>query len=69
MSNKFDFSIKNCARCGENHMDDELRAVPFVNPPPVNSLEKKKSGMSLTHWATCPNTGDPIMVYTEASDE
>jgi hypothetical protein len=62
MSETFHFSIAECARCGDDHLDDSLEAVTFDRRPDWD-------GECPTHWATCPNTGDPIMVYTEVSDE
>lgn len=40
-----------CARCGEDHDVDVfvLHTAPPNEPP-------------ATHWATCPRTGEPILV-------
>jgi hypothetical protein len=43
------FSIGNCARCGEAHVDVTYHR--FFNPPP-----------RYTHWAVCPKTAEPILV-------
>lgn len=42
-------SIKDCARCGGSH--ESLVAKEFHYP-----------FRDMTHWATCPNSGDPILV-------
>lgn len=43
-------AIVNCARCGADHED--LTARAFVRPPSKRH----------THYATCPNTEQPILV-------
>lgn len=47
-------SVKICARCGGDHYD--LECNPFIRP--VNDND----GMVWTHWATCPRTGEPILL-------
>lgn len=46
--------LTNCARCGENH-DRGLCFVPIVGTPIPGA----------THWATCPATGQPILMRVE----
>lgn len=50
--------VSECARCGEVH--DELTATAFERPVDV----PEAGGVLWTHWATCPTTGDPILVAT-----
>lgn len=53
----FRISIQGCARCGESH--DVVTMMEFINPPP-----------GYTHWAICPETGEPILAYfVEGNDE
>lgn len=41
--------LVSCARRGKNHQ--RVLFYPFTQPPP-----------SHTHWGTCPNTGEPILM-------
>lgn len=41
--------VRGCARCGSAH--DNLKVHRFENPAD-----------EFTHWATCPNTKDPILI-------
>ena len=41
--------VERCARCGGNHELVTFRL--FKEPPP-----------DVTHWGTCPTTGDPILL-------
>ena len=41
--------VKNCARCGGDHPIIQYR--PFTSKPP-----------SYTHFGTCPDTGEPILL-------
>lgn len=52
-------NIKNCNRCGGDH--DGLVAAKFKHPfaPP------ECAPIAWTHWATCPTTGDPILVMVK----
>jgi len=46
--------IKRCARCGKNHQGLAVHSFDrcvVINPEEV-----------YTHWATCPRTGDPILI-------
>ena len=43
-------TIRNCARCGQDH---ELEFRRFQRP-------MQRTGY--THWATCPTTGEPIIM-------
>jgi hypothetical protein len=43
-------AIVNCARCGLDH--ENVQARPFARPPAKRH----------THWATCPVTGEPILI-------
>jgi hypothetical protein len=51
----FTFSVTGCARCGGDHV--ELAAVEFQRPP-------KDEDEEWSHWATCPETGEPILIVT-----
>lgn len=48
--------LGNCARCGGNHKDIEFKAM-------ANALEQ------YTHWAPCPNNGDPILLEILAAED
>lgn len=45
-------SVTSCARCGGNHTGLPLKQ--FERPPEWG-----------TAWATCPTTGDPILVHIQ----
>ena len=45
-----------CVRCGKNHR--ALKCKPF----------KKSPDKRTTHWARCPNTGDPILAWIKRRD-
>lgn len=49
-------SVKHCARCGQDH--DDLHYKKFVNPI------YDDDGTEWGWWATCPTTGDPILMRT-----
>lgn len=50
----FTESIVGCARClGDGHKDLEFR--PLTNPV------RHDGEVIGTHWATCPETGEPII--------
>lgn len=52
--------IESCRRCGEKHEAVELH--PFARPiPDVDG--------DFTDWATCPTTGDPILVRNAAEGQ
>jgi hypothetical protein len=42
-------AIRGCVRCGGEHL--HVLAQLFAQPPD-----------GATHWATCPVTGDPILI-------
>jgi hypothetical protein len=42
-------NIAACARCGGTHK--AVRFQPFTKPPE-----------NATHWASCPQTGEPILI-------
>jgi hypothetical protein len=49
-------TIRGCARChGDGHT---LEFEPLLHPVEEND------GSVLTHWATCPATGQPILLGT-----
>lgn len=52
----FPVSIGRCARCGGEHKN--LTAWELFNPSD-----------EWTHWATCPKTGHPILVYSGSHDD
>jgi len=53
MSDPLTTSTRGCARCGGDH--DDLTYRPFSRPiPDVDG--------AFTHWASCPETGDPILM-------
>jgi hypothetical protein len=52
--------IKNCARCSGEHED--LMCASFTRP-----VAKESGGY--THWALCPNTGEPILIIALVIEE
>lgn len=60
------FSITGCARCGCDGHDDVMWQ-PLAYPFDPCSTEPEGA---FTHWAPCPNNGEPIMMrVTEMSGE
>lgn len=56
----FTLSIEGCARClGDGHDDLEFRKLTH----PVTA-----GGYRFTHWATCPENGEPILLTMTAPD-
>lgn len=51
--------VMSCARCGQDH--DELEFKPCKRGPIPTA-----TGLA-THWATCPETGDPILMRIESN--
>jgi hypothetical protein len=47
--------LENCARCGGTHA--ELEWHPFKLPVELDEVA------SFRHWATCPVSGDPILMF------
>jgi hypothetical protein len=45
--------IKNCARCGHDHPGLLFRQLKRVG---------QALGSEWSHWASCPETGEPIML-------
>lgn len=54
-------SIKNCARCGTDHIDLEFNK--FINNP------IECDDHVYTHWGKCPVSGDPILMYISQVSE
>jgi hypothetical protein len=52
----FKVDVKDCARCQEDHLNLEFSKLRI----PSNSW---------THWASCPNTMEPIMLKLVVLDE
>lgn len=52
--------ITGCSRCGGNHGPVIFRA--FVRPI------SRKEIVTHTHWALCPQTGEPILMIEERDD-
>jgi hypothetical protein len=48
-------SVRSCSRCGGDHEGVSFR--PFVQPVAPPELD-----FAWTYWATCPTTGDPILL-------
>ena len=46
------FEVKNCARCGGNHF---IKGIPLKHP---------EFG-EFSHWGTCPNTNEPLLIIIE----
>jgi hypothetical protein len=54
-------SVSNCARCGGTHSD--LPVKRFERPVAPAEM----NGLAWDRWATCPTTGDPILIMDAAS--
>lgn len=48
-------SVNGCARCGGDHPEGTLEYRAFRQPVPDVDGD-------FTHWASCPTTGDPILL-------
>lgn len=53
--------LSECARCGGTH-EDALVWHQFKQPPGEGSGEYR-------YWATCPATGDPILLWCGPDEE
>lgn len=51
-------NVKSCARCGLDHQNLVLMELRQPMAP------EDAPGVSWTHWAKCPTSGEPIMVRT-----
>lgn len=47
--------VVGCARCGGMHL---LRFARFTQPVVIGDVE-------LTHWTSCPENGEPILLHFE----
>lgn len=52
--------VKHCARCGQDH--DRIIFYEFGRPI------VDEDGTVWDWWATCPNTGDPILLRSDRAD-
>lgn len=52
MRSKIVVPVVNCARCGKNH--DPMCFLKFKRPVQLPA--------GVTHWASCPTTGEPILL-------
>lgn len=55
-------SLKACARCHGPH--DRIVFKPFTHEVPADDDKP-----SWTHWATCPTTGEPVLLRVTVPDE
>lgn len=51
--------VRRCARCGGTHL--QLCFLPFVWGIPREDTDP-------THWASCPNTSQPIIMWVTDAD-
>lgn len=59
--NLTNIDVRGCARCGEDH--DHLEFQAFVrNPIEIGEV-------ILTHYGTCPNTLEPILLRIREEDQ
>lgn len=49
-------NVKSCARCGKDHQNVTFR--PLAKPMAPDNA----GGRVWSHYATCPTTGEPIMM-------
>lgn len=47
--------VASCARCGQDHASVVFRPLTFP-------IEMDSGEPDLTHWAACPNNGQPILM-------
>ena len=53
--------VTSCARCGGDHI--EVRLLPLTREMECTP----GCGQTWTHWGTCPETGEPLMMrFTKA---
>ncbi len=53
-------SLRGCARCGEDHLQDISFTAFRV---PVREVDGEEPGKLLfTHWALCPTSGEPLLM-------
>lgn len=50
--------VRSCSRCGGDH--DSLRFARFKNLP---------SFLVVSHWAMCPTTGEPVLLWFEPDED
>jgi hypothetical protein len=50
-------NIQSCARCGHDHSDISFTKFTEEEHAPIG-----QSGSVLTHFATCPTYGEPILM-------
>lgn len=53
--------IRQCARCGRDHA-----ALPFLR---LQRPMEDADGVDWTHWATCPTTGEPVLMFIRTTEE
>lgn len=57
------FDLKGCARChGDGHEQLTFRKLTY----PLASVTAI-DGVKLTHWASCPTNGEPILLSYDES--
>jgi hypothetical protein len=60
MNETIEANVTGCSRCGEYHK--QLVFKKFTNP--IDDTNGK-----WTHWATCPTTGDPVLMRIVDDDD
>jgi len=55
--------IEGCQRCGETHTN--IHAHKFDDRSVAIVIE----GLTMTHWANCPTTGDPILINVKHTNQ
>lgn len=53
--------VRGCARCGSDHA-----SLPFLR---LQRPMEDNDGVAWTHWATCPTTGEPILLFIRETNE
>lgn len=51
--------IQACPRCGEPHLDVVFKPL---GRPSISKLDGVEGAVRHSHWATCPTTGEPILM-------
>lgn len=62
VESKLKVGVRNCARCGDDHSGLVFKA--FTIRPITHG-----DGVTFTHWALCPNTGEPIIMEIEKTED
>lgn len=57
------FRLQGCAACGMDHGE-----ITFKKLSMPRDFEGKDGVITFTHWAPCPNNGEPILMMLDAPE-